>query len=70
MKTKDTRKFTDVMDSIRNSEKDKDRFLEAANLERHEKCSNRLSAEHKMTLLLALIGCAFFLTVYAFMLYH
>lgn len=49
----DNRKFNDVVNDIESAEKDVDKVLKAARLERHE--SARMSAEQKTTIILALI---------------
>lgn len=47
----DERKFTDVVKSIANSEKDVDKVLDAARLLRHEGESRKLNAAQKMELI-------------------
>ncbi len=56
MKNQDERKFTDVVDTIDKAEKDVDKVLDAARLERHEGPNMRLNAEQKYTIIMTLIG--------------
>lgn len=51
MQKQDERKFVEVVQSIVQSEKDVDKILEAAKLDRHERPDNRLSAEQKVGLI-------------------
>lgn len=54
------RDFDDVVKQIESSEKDVDKVLGAARLERHEGAPRYLSAEQKVNLLWGLIGLAAF----------
>jgi len=64
MNNQDDRKFTDVVDAIGSAEKDVDKVLAAARLERRQGPSTRLSADQKFNLLLAFMGMAFFLAMF------
>ncbi len=64
MNNQDDRKFTDVLQSIGNAEKDVDKVLDAARLERRQGSSTRLSADQKFNLLLAFMMLAFLLALF------
>lgn len=55
------RKFNDVVNQIDKSERDVDKVLHAARLERHEGAPRYLSAEQKMTLLLSAMALVAFI---------
>lgn len=57
---KDERKFKDVVDGIENAEKDVDKMLHAARLNRYES-GRYMSAEQKFWLLVILMGCLTFI---------
>lgn len=57
----DKRNFDQVVETIDKAEKDVDKVLDAARLQRHEGPSTRLSAGQKMDLLMMLMGCGTFL---------
>lgn len=57
MSKKDERKFLEVVKSIRESENDVDKILEAARLMRHEDANHRLSGEQKYYIILCSIIC-------------
>ena len=50
------RNFKDVVENIRGAEKDVDKVLNAARLERHEGPNRHMTGEQKLILLLSLIG--------------
>lgn len=50
----DNRRFTDVVRGVRNAERDVDKMLDAARLERHESC--RMTGEQKMECFLWTLG--------------
>jgi len=52
----DERKFADVVDTIDKAERDVDRLLDAARLERHEGPQMRLTGEQKYNIIMAVIG--------------
>jgi len=56
MKNQDERKFQDVVTSIDSAERDVDRVLSAARLERHEGPNMRLTGEQKYNIIMAVIG--------------
>ncbi len=64
MKNQDERRFTDVVDTIDKAEKDVDKVLDAARLNRHEGPQMRLNAEQKFYLLMALMAMTFFLALF------
>lgn len=51
---RDNRKFIDVVQGVRDAERDVDKMLEAARLERHE--TNRMTGEQKMECFLWTLG--------------
>ena len=60
------RRFDDVVEGIKTAEKDVDKVLDAAKLQRNEIPGTRLNAEQKMTLALCGMGflaivCLFFM---------
>ena len=57
----DKRNFDQVVETIDKAEKDVDKVLDAARLQRHEGPSTRLNAEQKTNLLMMLMGCGTFL---------
>lgn len=57
---KDERKFKDVVTSIENAEKDVDKMLSAARLDRHGS-ERYMNAEQKFWLLVILMGCLTFI---------
>lgn len=59
----DKRNFDQVVETIDKAEKDVDKVLDAARLQRHEGPSTRLSAGQKMDLLMMLMGCGTLLGV-------
>lgn len=59
----DNRNFSQVVETIEGAEKDVDRVLGAARLQRHEGPGSRMTAEQKASLLAMLIGCGTFLGV-------
>lgn len=59
----DDRKFHQVVETIDKAEKDVDKVLGAARLQRHEGPPTRMTAEQKADLLAMLIGCGTFLGV-------
>ena len=59
----DKRNFDQVVETIDKAEKDVDKMLGAARLQRHEGPGTRLTAEQKMELLMMLMGCGTFLGV-------
>ena len=59
----DKRNFEDVVKGVESAEKDVDKVLDAARLQRHEGPSTRLSAGQKMDLLMMLMGCGTLLGV-------
>lgn len=63
--SKDQRDFDEVVETIESAEKDVDKVLDAARLQRHEGPGTRLNAEQKMELLMTLMGCG---TLLGFML--
>lgn len=56
----DKRHFDEVVKQIKGSNDDVDKVLDAAQLQRHEGPSRRLSADQKSNLLWGLIGLAAF----------
>ncbi len=56
MKNQDERKFTDAVDTIDAAERDVDRVLDAARLERHEGPDMRMTGEQRYNIIMALIG--------------
>lgn len=60
---KDNRNFEEVVKSVESAEKDVDKMLDAARLQRHEGPGTRLTAEQKMDLLMALMGCGTMLAI-------
>ena len=54
---RDNRNFEDVVKGVESAEKDVDKMLDAARLQRHEGPGTRLTAEQKMELLIMLMGC-------------
>lgn len=62
MKNQDERKFKDVVGTIDAAEKDVDKVLTAARLERHERPDMRMTGEQKYEIILtAIIAGAFVL---------
>lgn len=59
----DKRNFDQVVDTIESAEKDVDKVLEAARLQRHEGPSTRMTAEQKANLLMMLMACGTLLGV-------
>lgn len=57
------RNFKDVVENIRGAEKDVDKVLNAARLERHEGPNRHMTEEQKLVLLLSLIAAGTFLTL-------
>lgn len=57
------RNFKDVVENIRGAEKDVDKVLDAARLERHEGPNRHMTGEQKLILLLSLIAAGTFLTL-------
>lgn len=57
------RNFKDVVENIRGAEKDVDKVLNAARLERHEGPNRHMTGEQKLVLLLSLIAAGTFLTL-------
>ncbi len=57
----DKRNFEDVVKGVESAEKDVDKVLDAARLQRHEGPGTRLTAEQKMELLMMLRAAARFL---------
>ena len=57
------RNFKDVVENIRGAEKDVDKVLDAARLERHEGPNRHMTGEQKFVLLLSLIAAGTFLTL-------
>ena len=57
----DKRNFTEVVKGIESAEKDVDKVLDAAQLQRHEGPGTRLTANQKAELLMMLMGCGTFL---------
>lgn len=57
------RNFKDVVENIRSAEKDVDKVLDAARLERHEGPNRHMTGEQKLVLLLSLIAAGTFLTL-------
>ena len=57
------RNFKDVVENIRGAEKDVDKVLDAARLERHEGPNRHMTGEKKLILLLSLIAAGTFLTL-------
>ena len=57
------RNFKDVVENIRSAEKDVDKVLNAARLERHEGPTRHMTGEQKLILLLSLIAAGTFLTL-------
>lgn len=57
------RNFKDVVENIRSAEKDVDKVLDAARLERHEGPNRHMTGEQKLILLLSLIAAGTFLTL-------
>ena len=57
------RNFKDVVENIRSAEKDVDKVLDAARLERHESPNRHMNGEQKLVLLLSLIAAGTFLTL-------
>ena len=57
------RNFKDVVENIRGAEKDVDKVLDAARLERHEGPNRHMTGEQKLILLLSLIAAGPFLTL-------
>ena len=57
------RNFKDVVENIRGAEKDVDKVLNAARLERHEGQNRHMTGEQKLVLLLSLIAAGTFLTL-------
>ncbi len=53
----DKRNFEDVVKGVESAEKDVDKMLDAARLQRHEGPGTRLSADQKVWLLELVIGC-------------
>ena len=58
---RDNRNFEEVVKGVENAEKDVDKVLGAARLQRHEGPGTRLTAQQKMELLMMLMGCGTFL---------
>ena len=59
----DSRSFDQVVKGVESAEKDVDKMLDAARLQRHEGSGSRLTGEQKAGLLAMLIGCGTFLGV-------
>ena len=57
------RNFKDVVENIRGAEKDVDKVLDAARLERHEGPNRHMTGEQTLILLLSLIAAGTFLTL-------
>ena len=57
------RNFKDVVENIRGAEKDVDKVLDAARLERHEGPNRHMTGEQNLILLLSLIAAGTFLTL-------
>ena len=57
------RNFKDVVENIRGAEKDVDKVLDAARLERHEGPNRHMTGEQKLVLLLSLIAAGTFLAL-------
>ena len=57
------RNFKDVVENIRGAEKDVDKVLDAARLERHEGPNRHMPGEQKFVLLLSLIAAGTFLAL-------
>lgn len=57
------RNFKDVVENIRGAEKDVDKVLDAARLERHEGPNRHMTGEQKFVLLLSLIAAGTFLAL-------
>ena len=57
------RNYKDVVENIRSAEKDVDKVLDAARLERHESPNRHMTGEQKLVLLLSLIAAGTFLTL-------
>jgi len=57
------RNFKDVVENIRGAEKDVDKVLDAARLERHGGPNRHMAGEQKLILLLSLIAAGTFLTL-------
>jgi len=63
----DNRKFNDVVDGIASAEKDVDKVLDAAKLERHEREPRYLTASQKMELIIiamVIFGMLSFLSLF------
>lgn len=61
---KDERKFKEVVHTIKNAEKDKDKFLKAARLSRHEE--PRLSEETIFAMFVLLLVFGFMVVLFVF----
>ena len=57
------RNFKDVVENIRGAEKDVDKVLDAARLERHEGPNRHMTGEQKFVLLLSLSAAGTFLAL-------
>lgn len=57
------RNFKDVVENIRGAEKDVDKVLDAARLERQEGPNRHMTGEQKFVLLLSLIAAGTFLAL-------
>lgn len=53
----DNRNFDQVVKGVESAEKDVDKMLDAARLQRHEGPCTRLTGEQKASLLYTLMGC-------------
>lgn len=53
----DKRNFEDVVKGVESAEKDVDKVLDAARLQRHEGPGTRMTGEQKANLLYTLMGC-------------
>ena len=58
-----TRRMIFYVENIRGAEKDVDKVLDAARLERHEGPNRHMTGEQKLILLLSLIAAGTFLTL-------
>lgn len=59
----DSRSFDQVVKGVESAEKDVDKMLGAARLQRHDGPGTRLTADQKMDLLMMLMGCVTLLGV-------
>lgn len=59
----DSRSFDQVVKGVESAEKDVDKMLGAARLQRNEGPGTKMSAEQKMNLLMMLMGCVTLLGV-------